>query len=179
MNHGREEVSVLIREKRFLGQEFLTWLWWKSETGGGRVSAGGEELGVSFERFILLEDGDPDSPSSLISRGRDADLADAKAGLLQGKKVAKAHLRLGRDGEEWRLTLSAAAFDVSSCRVPKTVSEEEGMLDYAGRVMERVMLLEKGMDVLNLLFELFLSLRLDRGRWEREKRGFRSWVAGE
>ncbi len=31
----------LIAEKRFLGQEFLTWLWWKSEERGGSVSLPG------------------------------------------------------------------------------------------------------------------------------------------
>ncbi len=32
----------LIEEKRFLGQEFLTWLWWKSEERGGVVALPGE-----------------------------------------------------------------------------------------------------------------------------------------
>lgn len=27
----------LMVEKRFVGQEFLTWLWWKSEERGGSV----------------------------------------------------------------------------------------------------------------------------------------------
>ena len=31
----------LIAEKRFLGQEFLTWLWWKSEERGGTVEVTG------------------------------------------------------------------------------------------------------------------------------------------
>ena len=31
----------LITEKRFLGQEFLTWLWYKSEERGGSVNLPG------------------------------------------------------------------------------------------------------------------------------------------
>ena len=45
----------LIAEKRFLGQEFLTWLWWKSEERGGSVEVAGRgDVGVVFEKHMLL-----------------------------------------------------------------------------------------------------------------------------
>ncbi len=176
---SREEAAAAeASSKAFLGLEFLTWLWWRSETGGGRIAVSGEEIGVSFERFILLQDSGQDHPSALISRGRDSDLADAKGGLLQGKKVAKAHLRVGRGEDEWRFTLTGLSFDFSSFRLPRTVPEEEGELDHAARVLERMALLERGVEAVDMLYRHFLSLRLDDRRWVEEKRGLRQWISG-
>ena len=49
----------LITEKRFLGQEFLTWLWYKSEECGGAVAVPGRgDVSVTFEKHMLLEYGE-------------------------------------------------------------------------------------------------------------------------
>ena len=47
----------LIEQKSFLGPEFLTWLWHRSETTGGPIDLG-EKLGsveVEFENTLTLE----------------------------------------------------------------------------------------------------------------------------
>ena len=46
----------LIQEKKFLGQEFLAWLWYKSEERGGTVELPGiGDILVVFEKHMLLE----------------------------------------------------------------------------------------------------------------------------
>ena len=45
----------LIQEKKFLGQEFLAWLWFKSEERGGSVEVPGRgDVLVIFEKHMLL-----------------------------------------------------------------------------------------------------------------------------
>ena len=46
----------LIQEKRFLGQEFLAWLWFKSEERGGPVDIPGIRINVNYtDRLISID----------------------------------------------------------------------------------------------------------------------------
>ncbi len=48
----------LVEEKRFFGQEFLAWLWFKSEERGGSVAVPGRgDITVVFEKHMLLSTG--------------------------------------------------------------------------------------------------------------------------
>ena len=52
----------LIEDKKFLVQEFLTWLWWKSEERGGSVAITGYgDISLVFEKHMLLEYGEGES----------------------------------------------------------------------------------------------------------------------
>ena len=75
----------LISEKRFLGQEFLTWLWWKSEERGGSILLPERgDITVVFEKHMLLEYGEGESSEKLVCTGLQAELQEARTGLLMG-----------------------------------------------------------------------------------------------
>ncbi len=173
-----EERLALAAELQFLGEEFLTWLWFRSEMAGGRIDLQGEMVEVVFERFIVLEGVGPGSSakSTLVSRGAEADLSDAKGGLALGKKVAKAHLNVAMGDRRWRFTLAGPGLVFSSFRLPED-GDEEGELDHAGRVMDRLGLMEEAISVVERLFDLFLDIRMDNRRWVEEKRGLRRWIS--
>jgi hypothetical protein len=72
----------LIQEKRFLGQEFLAWLWYKSEERGGSVEVPGRgDVLVVFEKHMLLEYGEGEASEKVICRGLQTELKEARAGL--------------------------------------------------------------------------------------------------
>ncbi|WP_181448071.1 hypothetical protein [Dissulfurirhabdus thermomarina] len=173
-------VLDLLREKGFLGRDFLTWLWVTSELRGGVVAVPGEgDVEVAFERFLVLESGEGEASRSLTCRGLQAELDEAKAGLASGKKVARAHLRLGRGQDAWRLTLRGDSLDVSSLRVRKGVpgaEEADDEIAFEGRVLERAALLEQAVATLDLLFRAFLDVRLDPEAWAGFRSGIRRWL---
>ena len=85
----------LIQEKRFLGQEFLAWLWYKSEERGGSIEVPGRgDVLVVFEKHMLLEYGEGDASEKVICRGLQTELKEARAGLSLAKKPEQARLRL-------------------------------------------------------------------------------------
>ncbi len=68
----------LIQEKRFLGQEFLAWLWYKSEERGGSVEVPGRgDVLVVFEKHMLLEYGEGEANEKVICRGLQTELKEA------------------------------------------------------------------------------------------------------
>ncbi len=169
----------LIIEKRFLGQEFLTWLWWKSEERGGGVELPGQgDILVVFEKHMLLEYGEGEANEKLICRGLQTELQEARTGLTMGKKLEQARVRLAQNDHEWNVTLTATLMEFRSVRLPKTGDTEQGgnnPEELEGMVLERIFLFEELVRLVNDLFRLFLTIRVS-DQWHDELLKIRAWV---
>jgi len=171
----------IIAEKKFLGQEFLTWLWFKSEERGGAIFLPGTgDIQVVFEKHMLLESGKGESLERLICKGLQTELQEARTGLLMGKKLERARIYLARGDYEWRLTLSATLFEFRNVSLPRTVSpgdesSSEPMAWEAG-VLERIGMSEEVMHTIDELFRMFMKIRV-QPEWMYEKDGIKAWIA--
>ncbi len=169
----------LIAEKRFLGQEFLTWVWWKSEERGGVVALPGEgDIVVVFEKHMLLEYGEGDSNESLICRGLQTELQEARTGLVMGKKLEQARIQLVYNDYEWNFTMAAALMEFRNVKLPKTGGDSESSdnpEEREGMILERIFLYEELVRVVLELFRIFLQLRVGDG-WRDELLRVREWV---
>ncbi len=180
VKNTRKDIIDLIAEKDFLGKEFLTWLWFRSDSGRGVVTAyNGVDIAVTFERFIMLESGRGDSEESVTCRGLQASLSEGISALASGKKVSRAHIRIGTGEYDWKLTISGSTFDISSLKVPKTVQaghEEHEDLSYESRVLERGFMILAAIKTMDELFYTFLRKRLSDDEWPAEKQGINQWI---
>jgi len=170
----------IIAEKRFLGQEFLTWLWYKSEERGGSVLLPGEgDIQLVFEKHMLLESGEGESLERLICKGLQTELQEARTGLLMGKKLEQARIYLAKGDYEWRLTLGATLFEYRNISLPKTVSPNEEAADpvaWEAKVLERIGMSEELLHTMDQLFRLFLKIRTGED-WPQERTRLRVWIA--
>lgn len=171
----------LIAEKRFVGQEFLTWLWWKSEERGGSVELEGlGDITVVFEKHMLLEYGEGESNEKIICSGLQAELQEARTGLKMGKKLEQARIKIAQGEYEWNFTLAAALMEFRSVKLPKTAGTEDARTDNAeeveGMILERIYLFEELVRVVNELFRQFLKIRVSDG-WRQELMDVRQWVS--
>ena len=131
----------LMVEKRFLGQEFLTWLWWKSEERGGSVELEGQgDIIVVFEKHMLLEYGEADYNERLVCSGLQTELKEARTGLRTGKKLEQARLQIVKDEREYNLTLGATFFEFRNVKLPKTEAADQSA-DSADSEMEGAVLI--------------------------------------
>jgi len=170
----------LIVEKKFLGQDFLTWLWWKSEERGGSIylpSSG--DITVVFEKHMLLESGEGETSEKIICSGLQAELQEARTGLKMGKKLEQARVVLTKDDYEFSFTLAAALMEFRNVRLPKTelpegrdVNDEKEM---EGLILERIFLIEELIRLVNELFLLFLEVRISP-EWEEELLKIGDWI---
>jgi len=170
----------LMAEKRFLGQEFLTWLWFKSEERGGAVylENSATDVEVVFEKHILLESGEGESYEKLICQGLQAELQEARTGLAMGKKIEQARIMLIRDDHEFHFSLKGSLFEFRSVRLPKTMTgAEEGDAPEAteGRLLDRIGLFEICLRTVDELFHMFLKRRVGH-EWPSELTGLRNWI---
>jgi recombination associated protein RdgC len=168
-------------EKRFLGQEFMTWLWYKSEERGGVVflENTGTDVVLVFEKHILLESGEGESYEKLICQGLQAELQEARTGLAMGKKIEQARIMLTRDDHEFHFSLKASLFEFRSVKLPKTLtdSDESGDAEgIAGRLLDRIGLYQIPMRTVDELFGMFLKKRVSSEEWPPELAKLRNWI---
>ncbi len=171
----------LIKEKRFLGQEFLTWLWFASEERGGAIllEDSQEDVNVVFEKHLLLESGEGEDLEKVICQGLRAGLTEARTGLALGKKIEQARLLVARDTYEWHVTIRAGMLEFRSVRLPKTMNaaeEEEGPDAVAGRILDRIYLFELLTRTVDELFRMFLKRRVRPEDWQNERERIAAWI---
>ncbi|WP_136809131.1 hypothetical protein [Desulfosediminicola flagellatus] len=170
----------LIAEKRFVGQEFLTWLWFKSEERGGLVAIQGTgDIVVVFEKHMLLEYGEGESNQKCICSGLQSELREARTGMKMGKKLEQARLQIINGDYEFNLTLAAALMEFRNVKLPKTAGTEEGRSDNAeeteGMILERIFLFEELVRLVNELLRVFITIRTSDG-WQEELSKMREWI---
>ncbi|MDR2076559.1 MAG: hypothetical protein LBP61_06470 [Desulfovibrio sp.] len=156
-----------------LGQEFLTWLWFRGATDGIFQDASGRPFSVSLEQRIVVQGGNGDHLETASVSGIDSELREARMGLTTGKKVTRALLRLERAPEEWRLTLRAEDFSCGSLRTPRI--EADHAADPDALLLEKISLVEGCLELLDSLYLRFLDLRMDKG-WPEEVKRLRQWM---
>ena len=103
-----------------LGQEFLTWLWFRSETGNVFRMEGAEHSGepftVAMEQRIVVRGGEGENQETATVVGSFSPLREARLGLLTGKQVVRCLVRLEKDGMNYAMSiLKSAEGDDSSC----------------------------------------------------------------
>jgi recombination associated protein RdgC len=164
----------LIQQKRFLGAEFLTWIWFQSERGGGVVDIPDKEaVTLWIDDKIELSSLDPSDQKSVLRGGSPSTSPEARASLKEERKASAVKLRLAKGDREWSFALDAANLDLKSVKIPALLTSEED-----DKFFERVHLMEELKEVVELLFKRFIETRTGV-EWADERKALAQWVASE
>lgn len=126
-------------------------------------------------RRLVLESGDGEYTERVVCQGMHADLKEGKEALRQGKKITQARLRIVHDKTEWEFTFKGDRFHFQAMKLP-TLPENDGEeADREGELLERIYLIEKAAEMMDLLFQSFLNLRLSGG-WGAEQARLTKWI---
>lgn len=164
-----------IETTRFLGGEFLLWLWFSRDVTDGDIEV--PEVGVidvALETQLTLEDPLSDRERVTIRGAAPFGGAEADQALRQGKLPRKVGLRIIYDKSEWVTTLDAATLALQSVKLPAINSEtaEE-------QFHERMRLLEQLHDLIQSLYRHFLGVRLSP-LWQTDLApAMASWLQGD
>lgn len=188
------DLLELINQKAFLGQEFLTWLWYVSEEEEAPVLADGRSVRVSLGDRLVLGPTQGAEGTRVTVKGQEVSLAEARQALRRGKLVEAMRLGLEMEGEEYWLNLTAAELAVGSLKLPPVAPAEDplrpeppgGMepegpsaaVNLAdGLVLERVALINNALQAMEGLFKVFMTRRLDEDQASQMKQALKAWAA--
>jgi hypothetical protein len=162
-----------------LGQDFLTWLWYKSETMNGIfTTAKGDEFALWLEQRVSVQGGEGDNVETATVSGPMAEMREVKLGLTTGKKVSKALVRIEHDTEVWQVTLKAEDFSLTSLKTPQVEAGKEDDDEPDARFLEKIYLVERCLSFIDEAYRQFLALRLNAAAWDDEAKAVGRWMLG-
>ena len=159
----------LIEQGRFLGEEFLLWLWMRGLAEGGTSGLEGDQSACFVDDAMQLVTERGDVKELSLRKGNPAESREAFEALSRGMRPAKAKVRLLSGDMEWTFTLGAAGLEISTLKLPPTQAK-----DPQGRVADRLFLLEEGTAHLERRFQAFLEARAQDS--DGLEQALREWV---
>ncbi len=153
-----------------IGMDFLSWLWFAWERDGSILNIGNLRYGYMLEGPLTFFREGAGAHEAVLRHGTPLNSREAFAALLCGKKLRRAKFLLAEGDTLWSATLDSD-LAVGSLKLPKTEQ-----LDPVGRFQERMLFIERFLDVLLALYDRFLLLRADAKKWSAELSAIRAWI---
>lgn len=170
------DLADRIESARFLGREFLVWLWYESEKNENVLALpGGESCTLWLdEQLTLIVNNLLEKAESRLKGGTPSLTPEAKEALRQGKLPTKAKIRVDRGPQSWSFLFDADTLSIAGVSIPALITE-----DGDERFYERMQLVEELESMVAGLYERFLRLRTSAA-WEREAvPAMRAWVRAD
>lgn len=161
----------LIEQGRFLGEEFLLWLWQRGLLDGGTSGVEGDTSALFLDDAVVLVSERGDVKEISLRKGNPTESREAYEALSRGMRPARAKVRLLSGDLEWTFSLNAATFDATALKLPPSQAK-----DPAGRISDRLFLLEEGLAHLERRYAAFLSQR--HGDPEGLGEALKTWITG-
>lgn len=170
------DVAVAYNRYIFLGNEFLTWLWYMLEKQPAQLKAIDADLTtLEIGNRIVLQNRRTEAVETITIKGDDAGLEEGIMALKKGALVTEINL-VYRSGEQnWQFTLKGESLNISSLKTPDTGLSEKGE-DIEGAVLEKMALFEKIVRFTECIFRYFIRQRVS-DKWESKiLQQVRMWI---
>jgi hypothetical protein len=168
------ELLDLIEGRRFMGREFVDWLWYDSEMQETNLRPTGVDpvsMWLEAQITLVLE-----KEESRLKGAIPASSPEAKEALRQGKLPREAKMRCVRGDREFTWTLKADTLGLSGLKLPTQLKKDDEKHEV---FYERMMLLEDLDATLSALYADFVQLRL-ADEWDDDVVPLmQNWAYGE
>lgn len=167
-------VLEMVQAKSFLGKEFLTWLWFRSELNPTFELSNRKTLEIELLDSMALDAGFGDAKSTVLRGDSPGTSPEAATALLQGKKVRRVRLKLSLDGIDWIATVDGETMHLHGLKLPQT-----GKIPFDEALGLRIDFLAEFEEMFSAVLEEFLSTRLDERKWKKELKLVQDWAGGK
>ena len=171
------DIAVAYNRYKFIGYEFLSWLWYAIERSPGSLASKNNESGsIRIGNRIVLENFTKDKTESITIKGDDPNLDAALLSLKNGALVTEINLVYKFNEQEWQFTLKGESFSITNLKTPQrgpvdTLEETEGA------VLEKAFLLEQILQYLDFLYKTFIKKRLSPAWKQTIVPELKKWVS--
>lgn len=170
------DVSVSYNRYKFLGHEFLTWLWFLMENNRPFLQKEVPELtSLEIGNRIVLENRFNEGVEIITIKGDEAGFEEAMLALRKGAVVTELHLLFTAADQQWQFNLKGESLNVSNMKTPKTQSAES-QEDLEGAVLEKIYLFEKVIGLVNILYKHFVKIRISDEWKQAVVPEIRKWI---
>jgi len=156
-----------MRETEFLGNEFLAWLWFRSETDRGLFELGDRgSAELWFDGKITLQSETEKGVETITCTGETPNMKEARFALAEGKRIIRAAVKLDIGDNRWSFILDSTWMNFKTFKSPKVIQDREEDAD--GVFYEKMFLVEEAVSVMDEMYYSFIKLRVSP-EWETEE----------
>jgi hypothetical protein len=169
------DIAAAYNRYRFLGNEFLTWIWFAIENDEEIIrqcDPDAESLDVGNR--MALEHRWANGVETIAIKGDAAGLEEGLLALQKGAQVTEINLIYKSGTLKWQFSLKGESLSFSGLKLPETAAAEQSE-DMEGIVLEKIYLYEKPFQFIDELYRRFIELRLSQ-QWQATLAGMKKWV---
>jgi len=153
-------------------RDFLTWLWYYSETKEGELKIKNNTYNILLDGpFTFASTSETEGSAEIsIKKGAPARSAEAKAALEVGKKLKKANIIITRHKDTWKTAFNADTFIFSSLELP-----DGEKLDQISAFDERMRLIYEFRNIFSEYIKIFFDT-LKSSNWKNIQKNILKWT---
>ena len=161
------DLAVAYNRYRFLGDEFITWLWFLIETDQNafrEMDPDCTELEIGSR--VVLENRQKKSLERISIRGDDAGLEEGRLALKKGALLTEISLIFKTGEHQWQFSLKGESLNLSNLKtpgpaLPPSAEEMEAF------ILDKSEKLNKITNFIELAFKAFMRVRVSN-KWENK-----------
>ncbi len=157
------DIAVAYNRYRFLGNEFLTWIWFSIEHDDAVLrKADPDFVDLAVGNRMVLENRLANGTETITIKGDAAGLEEALLALRKGAVITEINLVYKSGPGQWQFSLKGENLSFSGLKLPESAPAESSE-DMEGMVLEKLYLYEKPFQYLDGLYREFIRVRLAPG----------------
>lgn len=171
------DLAVAYKRYRFLGDEFLTWIWHLIETDQKFFfKIDSECSALEVGNRMVLENRKAKSIERITIKGDDAGLEEGKLALQKGALVTELALIFKTAEQQWQFSIKGESLSVSGLKAPGPVyphhpeEMEIFLLDKSHRILKILIFNEN-------LFKSFIKLRISKSWTSKSLPSIKNWFS--
>lgn len=170
------DIAVAYNRYKFLGEEFLTWLWYVIENKQNLIKNFDQNfVGLEIGDRIVFENRRKESAERITIKGEGAGLEEGILALKNGALVTELNMIYRSAELVWQFTLKGESLNISSLTIPNTELPQSDE-DLEGFVLEKLFLYDKSLKFLKNLFARFVKLRISNDWQSKDIAAIRNWI---
>lgn len=170
------DLAVAYTRYRFLGDEFLTWLWFLIETNQNAFRAIDPDCSaIEIGNRVVLENRQKKSIERITIRGDDAGLEEGRLALKKGALLTELSLIFKTGEYQWMFSLKGESLNLSNLKtpgpaLPPSPEELEKFL------LDKSQQFNKITDFIELAFKSFVRVRVTNKWSAKVVPNIKKWV---
>jgi hypothetical protein len=161
------DVAVAYNRYKFIGFEFLTWLWFVIENDQTYLKKLHEELAsLDIGNRVVLENRHSDAMETITIKGDDAGLEEGRLALKKGAVVTEMNISFNFGDQKWQFTLKGESLSLGNLKTPEA-GPVETREDLEGAVLEKSYLYDKAVGFVTLIFNDYIKNRVSEN-WNHQ-----------
>jgi hypothetical protein len=167
------DISVAYNRFKFLGFEFLTWLWFSID--GNKDQTRHPLNAFSIGNRIALENRRDNKIEIITIKGDDAGLEEGLLALQKGALVTEINLIYVEDQNKWQFTLKGESLSINNIRHPD-IGPYESSEDADAFLFEKVYHYDKVIEIIDQTFNFFITARISESWTTQTVPQIKGWI---